>query len=182
MINASAGVLKQTKVSSQVQALLLGLAAILFILFGMPQMITGVIVNMILIICTEKCGVERAIMLGLITPVVASFSAVLPIALLVMIPFIVIGNAIYVGVYNALMPKGRFIAVCSGAVLKAAFLFLMVSVIMARPVTLLVGGSLQAVDIPQAVAAMMSWPQLFTALAGGFLAIGILSLADKRRR
>ena len=182
MINASEGILKQTRVSSQIQALLLGLGAILLILFGMPQMITGVIVNMILIICTEKCGVERAIMLGLITPIVASFSAVLPIALLVMVPFIVISNAIYVSVYNALMQKGRFIAVCAGAFLKAVFLYMMVSITMARPVTLLVGGRLQAVDIPQAVAVMMTWPQLLTALAGGFLAIGILSLADKRRR
>jgi len=173
---------KWTAVSDNIKALLLGLVAIFLILFGMPQMITGIIVNMILIICAEKLGVEKAMMLGMITPVIASFSSVLPIALLMMVPFIAIGNAIYVSIYSAMMRKSRFLAVCSGAVLKFIFLYAMVSVIMAKPVTLLVSGKSQTVNIPQIVAVMMSWPQLFTAVTGGVLAIGVLSLSSKLRR
>lgn len=171
-----------TVVSENIKALLLGLVAIVFILFGMPQMITGVIVNMILIIMTEKLGAEKAMLLGMITPIVASFSCVLPMALIFMVPFIAIGNSIYINVYAALMRKNRFAAVLAGAFLKFAFLYAVVSIAMAKPVSILIGSTLQVVNIPQVVAVMMSWPQLFTAVTGGVLAIGVLSLANKLRR
>ena len=170
---------REISVPSQVVALIMGLVAVGMVMLGMPQMITGVIVNMILILCTEKCGLEKAVILGMVTPIVAAFSGILPVALLLMIPFITIGNAIYVSIYSMLSERNRATAVITGAFLKFIFLFAAVSLIMTRPIMLVIGSRPQSVPIPAAIVGMMSYPQLFTALVGGLLAVSILEVAKR---
>jgi len=51
----------------------------------------------------------------------------------------------------------------------------------ARPLSLAMGGSAQAVALPAAMVEMMRWPQLATALVGGALAITADAAWSRRR-
>jgi hypothetical protein len=140
---------------------------------GMPQWLTGPLVNALLILTVLWLGVTQAILVGLVTPLAAALSGVLPLPLLVMIPFIALSNAVFVSVFGSLRSTNRWTALVAGAVAKSALLFVAVTVLVARPLSLIVAGQTQAVLVPAAIANMMTWPQLLTALAGGSIAFGI---------
>jgi hypothetical protein len=110
----------------------------------------------------------------------ALLRGVLPLPLMVMIPFIVLGNAALVGLYNALRSRNRWLGLIAGAAAKFSLLFITVTWLTARPLSLMIGGAAQAVTLPAALAQMMSWPQFATALAGGLLAFGVLGLAKRK--
>jgi hypothetical protein len=97
----------------------------------------------------------------------------------VMIPFIALGNATLVGVFGALQARNRWVALGLGATAKFALLYAAVTLLVVRPLTLAMGGGAQMVTMPQAMVAMMQWPQLATALTGGVVALGAETL---RRR
>jgi riboflavin transporter len=154
------------------------LFAAVVIFLQMPQMITGVIINMILILAADRLGTNKAMLLGMITPIIAAFSGVLPITLMAMIPFIAVANAVFVSSYNILAGKNRMLAVAAAAVLKFCFLYAAVNLLLLRPLTVF-DGKIYSVGVSQAVAFMMGWPQLVTALIGGTLAVGILTSMNK---
>lgn len=162
--------------------------ALLIPAMGLPQWITGPLVNALLLLTVIWAGLSEAILVGMLTPLGAAVRGVLPLPLLVMIPFIALANALFVSVYAALQRhtsqrrsqhQGIALAIAAGA--KFALLTLCVSLLVARPLHLLVGGSVQAVALPEAVINMMRWPQLATALAGGLLALGAEGLRPRLR-
>lgn len=55
------------------------------------QWLTGPLINTILILATMTVGTAGGVLLGVLTPVLAFFQGILPLA--VMIPFIMLGNA-----------------------------------------------------------------------------------------
>jgi len=134
------------------------------------QAITGSVVNATLFISTAFLGIEAGILIGLIPSVISLFVGLLPIALAPMIPFIIIGNAILVVVFKNFKEKNYWLGIISASVLKFLFLF---------------GTSSIAVnfifkkEIAYKFAAMMSWPQLFTALCGGLIAYVFLKTCKK---
>jgi hypothetical protein len=140
---------------------------------GLTQPITGTLVNALLFFAVATLGVGQAMMLGMITPLSAVLRGVLPLPLAIMIPFIALGNAALVSVYGALRARHRGLAVVAAAVCKFALLYAIVTLLNARPVAVAAGGAAQAVILPAALAEMMRWPQLATALAGGLLALGV---------
>ena len=142
--------------------------------FGLPQYITGPLVNALLIIAVETVGVSNALWLGVVPSLVAWGSGVLPAPLVVMIPFIVAGNALLVLIFGALRRAGYWFGVVTGAALKCAWLWATVILVAVRPFSIQVGQAIHTVPIPSAMTQMMSWPQLLTALAGGGLAHGLL--------
>jgi hypothetical protein len=146
---------------------------------GMPQAITGPLVNALLILTVLSNGVSQAILVGMVTPLGAALSGILPLPLWVMIPFIALGNALFVSVFGALQTRNRWLALGAAAFVKFACLYAMVSLLAARPLHLIIGGVPQAISIPAAIAAMMSWPQLATALAGGVIAFGIAGIGKR---
>ena len=115
----------------------------------------------------------------MVTPLGAALRGVLPLPMVVMIPFIALGNAVLVSVYAALRERNRAWALVAGAVAKFAVLFGSVTVLQLAPLTLTVGATANAVAIPAALAQMMSWPQLATALGGGILAQGAAVLSSR---
>ena len=69
---------------------------------GLPQPITGPLVNALLILTVEWAGPSQAVLVGMVTPVGAAMRGILPLPLMVIIPYISLGNAILVGLYGAL--------------------------------------------------------------------------------
>ncbi len=167
------------KVAAFVAALLL---ALVIPNLGLPQAVTGPLVNAVLILTVEYVGLTGAILLGMATPLSAATHGVLPLPLLAMIPFIALGNASYVSVYQALRKTHRGLAIVAAALIKFGLLYGAVTLLAARPLSLTLGGATQALVLPKAIISMMQWPQLATALAGGLIALGINGLARRKAR
>ncbi len=148
------------------------------------QFITGPLVNAMLILTCALVGPVEALVLSLFPSPVALMSGLLPLPLAPMIPFIMIGNALYVLAFyyicgsnpSTLLKFGNrsvmdIVGVLAGSVLKFAFLTLTVQFVMGR---------MLAAPLVANLAVMMSWPQLITAVLGGFVAIGLLSYQPQR--
>lgn len=157
-------------------------AALAITNLGLPQAITGPLVNALLILTAEWCGVSSAIVVGMTTPMGALLRGVLPLPLFVMVPFIAAGNAVFVSVYGALRERSRLAALALAAFGKFVLLYGSVTLLSGRPLSLLTSGGTQVAAIPDVVANMMTWPQLATALAGGAIAFGVLGLQRLRSR
>jgi hypothetical protein len=142
--------------------------------FGLPQVVTGPLVNALLILAVESTGVGAAMVVGMITPLNALFSGILPLPLAVMIPFIALSNAAFVGVYSALRQKNYWLGVVAGAIIKFVLLYSTVTWLVARPISVAMGAAPSAIKMPAAIIYQMQWPQLATALAGGLIAFGLL--------
>jgi hypothetical protein len=148
---------------------------------GLPQPITGPLVNALLILTVEWAGPSQAILVGMVTPLGAAMRGILPLPLMVMIPFISLANAILVGLYGSLHKRNRWLALGAAASAKALFLYGTIQVFIARPLHLELGGNKQVMVEADAFLSMMSWPQWVTAVAGGLLAFGILRIVAWRR-
>ncbi len=151
-------------------------------LIGLPQPITGPLVNTMLLITTTILGLLSGIILGCMTPLIAVFRGELPPILAAMIPFIIGGNILLVITYalvknkllffaqKSLHPMHRielYIGIILAAVIKYIFLVFAVKLIL--PVIL-------AHTIPDKIAFMMTTPQLITALIGGAFALMIYEI------
>jgi hypothetical protein len=140
---------------------------------GMPQAITGPLVNALLLITVETTGAGAAVLVGLSTPLSALTHGVLPLPLMIMIPFIGIANAILSTTYGALKYKNKWLALIAGAALKFFCLYGVTTWLTHDPLQVNIGQATQAVHLPPTLVTMMQWPQLVTALAGGVIAFGI---------
>jgi hypothetical protein len=129
------------------------------------QFITGPLVNMSLILAVFLIGPYEAVFLGLIPSVLALVSGLLPAALAPAVPFIMISNAILIGVYHYLGKKNFGISIFTAAFLKFLFLYLVTGLL----VSYFVAGTASV-----SLAAMFGWVQLATAIVGGLLAFVIL--------
>ena len=141
-------------------------ASLIFIASFVPailhvQAITGPIVNAILFISVIFLGTEATMLVGLIPSIIALSFGLLPAVLAPMIPFIMISNALLIIVFSLVQKKNYWIAVVSASLIKFIFLFSTSSIVV---------GLLIKKEVAAKVAAMMSWPQLITALAGGVIA------------
>jgi hypothetical protein len=129
------------------------------------QLITGTIVNAALIIGAAWLGARDGLLIGLVPSTVALATGLLSPALAPMVPFIIVGNAILVITFSFLKGVNYWVALGAGSLFKFAFLY---------GTSHIVIGLLVNKQVAPAVANMLSWPQLFTAAAGGILAFGIL--------
>ncbi|MCX6799648.1 MAG: iron hydrogenase, partial [Candidatus Falkowbacteria bacterium] len=145
--------------------LLLSIASI--VPFFHLQPAVGPIVNTALFLATALLGVKEGILVSIIPSPIAFAAGLLPIILLPMIPFIILSNIILVYVFHKLWRKNYWLGMFSASTLKFIFLLSTSSYILPF---------LTKQAIAQKISAMMSWPQLFTAIAGGILAYGILKI------
>ena len=140
-------------------------------------LITGSIVNLILIISVMICGFTSGITVAIVSPVFARLLGIGP--LWTLIPFIMLGNISIVAIWHFITHRnGRrkmqyILAWLLGAVTK--FLVLYIGIVkFAIPVLL---------QLPEKKATMVSaafsLPQLVTALVGGTLALVILPIVKK---
>lgn len=148
--------------------IVVALATILLPALIHNQLITGPLVNALLIISTLTLGVSASLTLGLIPSLIALSRGLLPIALAPAVPFIMVSNAIYILVFAKFIKKdkttnkGFFTGVISGSILKFAFLASVSQIILPKLFT--------SAELTQKVIFMLGLPQLVTALIGGVIA------------
>lgn len=152
------------------------LVALQYATASMGQFVTGSCVNLVLAVAALFAGLWSGVAVALLSPFFAFLLGVGP-KLIQIVPFIALGNVVYVLVL-ALLGK-RFgklpqilVAVVAAAVCKFATLFLVI----VRVVLPMLGLPEKQV---QTMSVMFSWPQLVTALIGGCLALVVVPALKK---
>lgn len=161
-------------------ALLIALITLFQLIPVSNQFITGSLVNLVLIVGAGFTGFASAGTAAALSPILAALFGKVPLPQ--MIPVIIIGNLIIVGVTylfftKSLKEQGKSVlyditGVILGAALKCAFLWI---------ATLLVVVPLfsKSLKVSKMLSAAFTWPQLITALIGGFLALLVLPALRK---
>ena len=138
--------------------------------FSVQQLITGTLVNCILLVFTARAGIASGAVIGVLSSLLAAFFG---ISQVVVTPMVAIGNALLCVVYGLLArrPAWHVPAMLAGAVVKCAFLWLTVPLVLA------------AASLPEQQTNMMSimfsWPQGVTAICGGLLSWPIIARLKK---
>ena len=141
-------------------------------------MVTGSIVNMILVVSVMICGLASGLSVAVVSPIMAKLIGIGPFWSL--IPFIIAGNTALVSVWHYIGNRKmqRILTAYITALISAAiakFLVLYIGIVrIAIPVFM---------GLPEQQAAVISYmfsiPQLITALVGGIMAIVLLPTLKK---
>lgn len=150
----------------------------------MGQLVTGSCVNAVLAIAALLGGMGCGVTVAFVSPVLAFLLGIAPQILTV--PAIMAGNTVYVVLLSLLAdPAGKnmikqVIAWLAAAAAKFATLYgIVVGLICGiMSESLLASGAMKA-PMLQALPATFSWPQLFTALTGGAVALLIVPVLKK---
>lgn len=150
----------------------------------MGQLVTGSCVNTILAISALVGGVSCGVVVALCSPLLAFLLGIAPQILTV--PAIMAGNCVYVLLLALLADKTgksivrQIIAWLTAAAAKFATLYAIVVGLICGVMSegLLASGALKA-PMLKALPATFSWPQLFTALIGGAVALVITPVLKK---
>ena len=153
------------------------------------QLVTGSCVNAILAVSVLLCGMSSGVTVALLSPVFAFLLGIAP--QLITVPAIMAGNTVFVVLLSALAGKSnkswgmKIVAWAVSAAAKFAVLYLLVvQVICGLASGVLLGQKLGdtvllAPPMLQKLPAMFTWPQLFTALIGGGLALLVVPTLKK---
>ena len=150
----------------------------------MGQLVTGSCVNTVLAISALVGGLSSGLVVALISPVLAFLLGIAPQILTV--PAIMVGNSVFVVLLSLLADKSgkkivkQVIAWIVAAAAKFAALYAIVVLLICGVLSesLLASGALKA-PMLKALPATFSWPQLFTALIGGAIALAITPVLRK---
>jgi len=129
------------------------------------QLVTGSIVNALLFIAASRLPLANVFFVAVLPSSVALLRGLLPAPMAMLIPYIIFSNLLLVSAFSFLK-KTPLIGVLTGSFIKFAFLY---------SITLLVAGKLSG-----PLVAMFQWPQLITALIGGFIALSVLKLLPQK--
>lgn len=148
------------------------------------QLVTGSCVNTILAVSALVGGLGCGLTVAVISPILAFLLGIAPQILTV--PAIMAGNAVFVLLLSVLADKSGKNLVKQGIawVVSAAAKFVMLYVIVVKIIcgvmasSLLASGTLKE-PMLKALPATFSWPQLFTALIGGAIALLIVPVLKK---
>jgi hypothetical protein len=124
------------------------------------QWITGTIVNAILFLAVWRIGITNTLLVAILPSTIALMRGLLPAPMAILIPFIILSNIVLISAFFALK-KHPLVGIVSASLVKFAFLFAITS---------------SFVKVASPLIVMMQWPQLFTALAGGLIAVGAIKL------
>jgi hypothetical protein len=134
-------------------------------------LITGPIINALLILILFIVGIRYALLMCFVPSLMALAGGLLPFVLAPIIPFIMIGNVIFIVsidyFYRSAKKQlnGYWIGVFVGAALKYLFIWFNAN--------FMIGFILRG-QLSTAAAQIISWPQFATAAAGGVIAWAIL--------
>ncbi|WP_309245209.1 ECF transporter S component [Clostridium sp. CF012] len=175
--------MKNLNINKLVKASLFLALAIVFQVIGktapqISQIFVGPTINAILILTSAICGGVYGILVGSLTPLLAWLTGQLPSAFGPFIPFIIIGNILFVLTFIIVSKRGKYgkyLGIIIGAFIK--YIFLSVSASKLIP--------LLKLDIPTKIAnklvIAMGIPQLLTALIGGAFALILIEILKKRK-
>ena len=150
----------------------------------MGQLVTGSCVNAILAVSALVGGLSSGLVVALCSPVLAFLLGIAPQILTV--PAIMAGNSVFVILLSVLADKTgknmikQIIAWIVAAAAKFAALYAIVVLLICGVLSesLLAAGVMKA-PMLKALPATFSWPQLFTALIGGAVALAITPVLRK---
>ncbi|MFZ4631576.1 MAG: ECF transporter S component [Patescibacteria group bacterium] len=131
------------------------------------QLITGPIINAILVLALFLTGLRSALLISFLPSSIALGSGLLPLALAPTIPFIILGNIIFVLVIDLLSKKLKdnknsyWLSTLSASGIKFIFLFLSVSIL---------SNFFISNNLVSTVAKKMGYLQLATAILGSIIA------------
>jgi hypothetical protein len=145
-------------------AVLLAIAIVLQ-LVKMGQYVTGTGINTVLITAVGVCGLPWATAIGIMTPMLAVLLGVQPPPTIVLVPFIIAGNVIYVVLFKILRRYNDYIGIIGAALIKFVLLYTAANIIVAK--------------LPVPIKLAFSFPQLITAAAGGAIALVILKTVGR---
>ena len=148
------------------------------------QLVTGSVVNAILAVTVLVAGLSSGIVVALISPVLAYLLNIAPQILTV--PAIMVGNTVFILLLHFIAGKDskkivrQVIAWIVAAFAKFASLYAIVVWLICGVFSqgLLESGALNA-HLLKALPGTFSWPQLFTALIGGAVALLIVPVLRK---
>lgn len=151
---------------------------------GFGQLVTGSCVNAVLAISVLLGGLSCGITVALASPVLAFLLGIAPQILTV--PAIMAGNAVFVLLLRFLAGRQlwrRILALLAAAAAKFAVLYGIVAGLLCGVFApaLLSSGALKE-PILKVLPATFSWPQLFTALIGGTVALLLVPVLRKALR
>ncbi len=138
----------------------------------MPQMVTGPVINAVLILAVALGGgMVSGILVGSITPWVAVMTGIMVFAPVA--PVIMAGNIALVVVFAVLSRSlgsstGDFLAAVAAALAKFAVMFVGIRWLVAPSIAL-----------PPPAIVMLTTTQLYTAVIGGMLAVSIIKILGR---
>lgn len=150
----------------------------------MGQLVTGSFVNAVLAVTVLVAGLYSGLVVAFVSPVLAYLLGIAPQILTV--PAIMVGNGVfgvllyYIAGNDSKKILRQILAWAGAAVAKFAALYGIVAGLICGVLSeeLLASGMLKA-PMLQALPATFSWPQLFTALIGGGVALLIVPALRK---
>ena len=148
------------------------------------QLVTGSCVNAVLAVSVLVGGLASGVTVALISPILAFLLGIAPQVLTV--PAIMAGNTVYVVVLYLLASRDgkqvirQIVAWLAAAVAKFVTLYVIVVKVICGFLapSLLAAGTMKE-PMLKALPATFSWPQLFTALIGGAVALLIVPVVRK---
>lgn len=141
--------------------------AIVFQVTKMGQYVTGTGINAVLITAVGVCGLPWAIAIGIITPMLAVLLGVQPPPTIVLVPFIMAGNTVYVVLFRLLKKYNDYIGIITAAIAKFALLYTAANIIVS--------------NMPAPIKLAFSFPQLITAIAGGAIGLVVLKAVSRKQ-
>ena len=150
---------------------------------GFGQLVTGSCVNAILAISVLVGGLSSGITVALVSPVLAFLLGIAPQILTV--PAIMAGNTVYVVLLYVIAGNSKNIVrkvvawVVAAAAKFAALYAIVVGLICGVLSSNLLAAGVMKEPMLKALPATFSWPQLFTALIGGAVALLIVPVLRK---
>ena len=151
---------------------------------SMGQIVTGSCVNAVLGVSVLMSGLASGLVVALVSPVMAFLLGIAP--QIITVPAIMVGNAVFVVLLHFLADRNgknlvkQAVALAVSAVAKFVSLYVIVVKVVcgAMAESLIASGSLKP-PMVAALTAKFSWPQLFTALIGGAVALFIAPIVRK---
>ena len=150
-------------------ALLVALQTTAALLSGRNQLITGSIVNMVLIVSVVSSGLPTGLSVAALSPIMATLLGIGPAWVLV--PFIIAGNIILVLLWHFIgnTKKGnKYVVQIVALIFASCAKFIVIYLFIIQIAIPYIPG------IPMQAAVLFSYPQLATASIGGALAIIVL--------
>lgn len=178
---------KKIRWITQTAVMLALLVALQALTKPMGQLVTGSFVNAVLAVTVLVAGCSSSVTVALVSPVLAYLLGIAPQILTV--PAIMVGNTVYVTLLYFIAGKDsrkvlrQLLAWVAAATAKFATLYAIVVWLICGVLSqaLLASGSLKP-PMLKALPATFSWPQLFTALIGGAVALLIVPVIRKAIR
>ena len=172
---------KQVRFTTQTAMMLALLVVVQFMTGSLGQLLTGSLVNMILLVTTFMVGLNSGLFLAFVSPFLAHFLGIGP-AFIQIVVFVALGNVVLVTIAwltadkniaegKKFLVNGLFLVIAGIA--KTAFLWLGL-VKLALPL-------IPGLTDPQIamISTSFTWPQIITACIGAFLTLIIVPMIKK---